>query len=60
MYKTGRGISKAKPLTPLEEKLVGLIGLDADDGLQVPENCSMPIFASIAVQEMEDRIFWKI
>ncbi|GBM16832.1 hypothetical protein AVEN_9412-1 [Araneus ventricosus] len=40
--KTGGGRNEEKPLTPLEERILRLIGLDAADGLDMPDSESVP------------------
>ncbi|GBM48058.1 hypothetical protein AVEN_34384-1 [Araneus ventricosus] len=39
--KTGRGRNEEKPLSPLEERILQLIGLDAADGLGMPDSESV-------------------
>ncbi|GBO19227.1 hypothetical protein AVEN_134041-1 [Araneus ventricosus] len=40
--KTGGGRNEEKPLTPLEERILRLIGLDAADGLGMPDSELVP------------------
>lgn len=54
--KTGGATAELKDISPLDERILALIGLDAIKGISIPESCSNPYTQSASQESQSEYV----